>query len=110
MGAIPTRGDVAASVVLAGLGLAEIWLTPPSGLSIGQRIAESVALIVIVAVFAFRRRWPTAAALIALAVLALTGESATANRAWDIAVIMFASYSAARHARRTGAWVVLGAG
>jgi signal transduction histidine kinase len=109
MGAVPARGDAAASVVLALLGLAEIWLTPPSGLSAGQRIAESSALLVIAAMFAFRTRWPTAAALVALVALALASAWTTDSRVWDIAVVMFATYSAARHARRAGAWVVLGA-
>ena len=109
MRSAPTRTDLAPGVVLAGLGLMEIWLTPTMGLSAFERAEESVVLLVISVVFVFRRRWPTTVSLVALALLAVSSVSWTDSRAWTIGVLMFANYSAARHAPRAGALMVLAA-
>jgi signal transduction histidine kinase len=110
MGARPTRNDLLLSLGFGLLGLAEIWLTPARGLSVGERVAESAVLAIVAGVFALRRVRPTAAALVVLVLLAAVSVAVTESRAWDIGVVMLAMYSAARHSGRIGAVSVLGAG
>jgi len=110
MGVLPTRNDLLLSLGFMLLALAEVWLTPSMGLSVQQRWIESMALVLVSVCFAFRRVRPTAAAVPVLALLAGVSVTLTDSRGWDIAVVMLAMYSAARHAGRVGAWSVLGAG
>src|SRR5690349_8434927 len=110
MGVLPTRNDLLLSLGFMLLALAEVWLTPSMGLSVQQRWIESMALVLVSVCFAFRRVRPTAAAVTVLALLAGVSVTLTDSRGWDIAVVMLAMYSAARHAGRVGAWSVLGAG
>ena len=79
------------------------------GLSAWERAGESVVLLVISAVFAYRRSWPTAVSVVALALLTVSAVTWTDGRAWTIGVLMFANYSAARHAPRAGAGMVMAA-
>jgi signal transduction histidine kinase len=109
MGVLPTRGDIAVSVTLAAVALGEIALTPPEGLSPAERFGEAMAALLICGCFAFRRLYPLSSALAVLLVLALVGVAWTESRLWDIAAVMLACYSCARHASRAGSWVVLAA-
>ncbi|MFC4784216.1 sensor histidine kinase [Nocardioides sp. MAHUQ-72] len=110
MGALPTRNDLLLSLGFMLLALAEIWLTPTMGLSVQQRVVESAALLLVSACFVFRRVRPTAAAWAVMVLLAGVGLTVTESRGWDIAVVMLAMYSAARHSGRAAAWSLLGAG
>lgn len=58
--------DGALAIVLAALGVTEIWLPLPSVMGEGSRVASTLVVVLICAVLAFRRRWPMVVALIAL--------------------------------------------
>jgi signal transduction histidine kinase len=108
MGARPTRIDYVLSLVLATLGLAEIWFTP-SGLSEAQRTGESAGLVLVAAVLLFRRRAPTATAIVSLALLVAMGIAWSDSWLWAIAAVMYACYSGARFSGPRGALAVLAA-
>ncbi len=110
MGAFPARNDLALSLGLLLLGLAEVALAPTMGLTGRQRLLEASALVLVAVCIAFRRVRPVASATGALGLLGVVSSTLTDGRGWDIAVVMLAMYSAARHANRTGALVSLGAG
>src|SRR3954453_10433722 len=105
MGVLPTRGDLAVSLTLAVVALGEIALTPPEGLSRADRVGEAMAALLICGCFAFRRLYPLSSALAVLVVLSCVGVAWTDGRLWDIAAVMLACYSCARHATRVGSWV-----
>ena len=107
MGVPPDRNDLALSLALALVGLAEIWFTPSFGLSVAERAGESAALVLIAGCLVFRRSFPTATALTALVALMAVGAVWTDSRLWQITVVIYAVYSCARHATRLGAWAVL---
>jgi signal transduction histidine kinase len=109
MGVPPDRNDLVLSLGLALVGLAEIWFTPSFGLSVAERAGESAALVLIAGCLVFRRSLPTATALTALVALMAVGAVWTDSRLWQIAVVIYAVYSCARHAAWFGAWAVLAA-
>ena len=58
--------DGALAIIVAALGVAEIWLPLPSVMGSGSKVASTLVVVLICAVLAFRRRWPLPVALIAL--------------------------------------------
>jgi signal transduction histidine kinase len=109
MGVLPTRSDLMVALLFAVVALVEIGLTPPMGLSVSERIGESAGAVLISGCFAFRRLYPVSSALLVLLVLSGVSLAWTDSRLWEIAAVMLASYSCARHAIRAGAWVELAA-
>ena len=106
MGAHPARSDLMVSLGFAALALVEIVLTPPLGLTVPERVGESVGAVLIAGCFAFRRR-----TLVLSAVLARSARVGPrsgldqSSRLWEIAAVMLACYSCARHSTRSGSWV-----
>jgi signal transduction histidine kinase len=109
MRVLPTRNDLIVSLGFATVGLVEIWLTPSFGLSVAERAGESIGLVLISGCFAYRRTFPLSSALLVLLVLSGVDVTWTDSRLWEIAAVMLASYSCARHSTMAGAWVELGA-
>src|SRR3954462_5027382 len=107
MGALPTRSDLMVSLGFAAGALVEAGLTPPMGLWDSGRIGESAGAVLISGCFAFRRRYPVWSALLVMLLLSGVSLAWTDGRVWEIAAVMLASYSCARHATRAGAWVGL---
>lgn len=110
MGALPARSDLMLSVGFACVALVEIGLTPPAGLSISERVGESVGAVIICGCFAFRRLYPVWSSLLVLLLLSGVSLAWTDSRLWQIAAVMLASYSCARNATDAGSWVGLAAG
>jgi signal transduction histidine kinase len=109
MGVRPDRSDLAVSAGLVAAGVVEVFLGPVEGQSRSERIGEVMALVVIAGCFSFRRSlpvWSAVLALFGLTVFSITGAD---SRAWEIAVVIIAVYSCARHSDWRGAWTVLGA-
>ncbi len=109
MGALPARNDSSVSLGFAAVALLEIGLTPPMGLSVSQRCGESAAVVLIAGCFAFRRVYPVSSGLLVLLLLSGVSVVWTDSRLWEIAAVMLASYSCARHASWAGSWVELAA-
>ena len=110
MGAHPARSDLMVSLGFAAVALIEIVLTPPLGLSVPERLGEFAGVVLIAGCFAFRRLHPALSAVLAL--LLLSGVSLAwthSSRLWEIAALMLACYSGARHTTQTGSRVVLAA-
>ncbi len=74
-----------------------------------ERAGEAMGALLISACFAFRRRYPLSAALLVLLLLSAVSVAWTDSRLWQIAAVMLASYSCARHGTRAGSWVELAA-
>src|SRR4051794_1699195 len=109
MGAFPARNDLIVSLGFAAVALAEIAFRPPMGLSVPERLGEAAGVVLIAGCFSFRRTYPVASALLVLLVLSAVSMVWTDSRLWEIAAVMLASYSCARHATWAGAWVELAA-
>jgi signal transduction histidine kinase len=109
MGPLPTRSDLVISLGFACIALAEIALTPPSGLSVSDRLYESAGVLGICGCFAFRRLYPVSSALLVMLVLSGVSLALTDSRLWEIAAVMLACYSCARHAPRARSWLGLAA-
>ena len=110
MGAHPARGDLMVSLGFAAVALVENVLMPPLGLSIPERVGEFAGVVLIAGCFAFRRLYPVLSAVLVL--LLVSGVSLAwthSGRLWEIAALMLACYSGARHSSRTGSCVVLAA-
>ena len=108
MGAHPARSDLMVSLGFTAVALVEIVLTPPLGMSVPQRVGEFTGVVLIAGCFAFRRLHPALSAVLALLLVSGVSLASThSNRLWEIAALMLACYSGARHSTRTGSWVVL---
>jgi signal transduction histidine kinase len=98
------------SLGFAAVALAEIVLTPSLGLSVLERAGEFAGVVLIAGCFAFRRLHPALSAVLALFLVSGVSLAWThSSRLWEIAALMLACYSGARHSTRTGSWVVLSA-
>ncbi len=96
------------SFSFAAVASVEIALTPPLGLTVPERVGEFVGVVLSAGCFAFRRLHPVLSAVFVL--LLVSGVSfawTQSGRLWEIAALMLACYSGARHSTRTGSWVVL---
>src|SRR4051794_19204302 len=109
MGALPGRSDLVLSLGFAALALVEVALTPAMGLSVAERSGESAGAVLVAGCFLFRRQHPVASALLVLLLLSGVSVAWTDSSLWVIAAVMLASYSCARYAAWTGAWVALAA-
>ncbi len=58
--------DGGVALVVATLGVVEIWLPLPSVMGDGSRLVSTAVVLVVCAALAFRRRWPLPVAVIAL--------------------------------------------
>lgn len=58
--------DGVVAVVLAALGVVEIWLPLPSVMGDGSRVVSTAVVLLVCASLAYRRRWPLPVAVIAL--------------------------------------------
>jgi signal transduction histidine kinase len=98
------------SLGFAAIALLEIVLTPALGLSVPERVGEFGGVVLVAGCFAFRRlhaAWSAALALVVVSSVSLAWTQS--SRLWEIAALMLACYSGARHSTRTGSWVVLAA-
>jgi len=109
MGSRPARSDLMVSLGFAVVALVEIGLTPTTGLSVSERLGESAGAVLIAGCFGFRRLYPVASALLVLLLVSGVSVLWTDSRLWEIAAVMLASYSCARHSSRAGALVELAA-
>jgi signal transduction histidine kinase len=106
----PQRSDLALSLGVLALGLAEVVMVPLAGLSKVERSGEAMALVVVTGCVAFRRSLPVWSAVLALLGLMVVSLAWTDSRTWEIAVVIIAMYSCARYSSWHGAWTALALG
>ena len=99
--------DLAIAVLLAGVGVAEIWVPLGSVMGEGSRVLSTVVVVVVCAALAFRRTYPLPAALVALLAWPLVYSlSPVLVLFWGQFVpIVVALYSVARHGTPRQAFV-----
>ena len=105
-------GDLAIAVVLAGVGVAEIWVPLGSVMGEGSRALSTAVVVVVCAALVFRRTHPLPAALVALLAWPVVySVSPVLVLFWGQFVpIVVALYSVARHGNRRQAFIGGGVG
>lgn len=98
--------DAALALLIAVVGVAEIWVPFPSVLGDGSREASTVLVVVLALALAVRRRWPLAVALVVLAAWPLAfSVTPLPVLFWGQFVPMIvAVFSVARHGTRREPW------
>ena len=89
------------------MGLTEVLLVREAGASTADPSGEVCAIVLIAGCLAFRRSLPMISAVLVFTGLAIVSVAGADSRAWEVAALMTATYSCARHASWTGAWTVL---
>jgi len=93
--------DGALAMIVAALGVAEIWLPLPSVMGSGSKVASTLVVVLVCVVLAFRRRWPLPVACIVLFTwpVVFTIEPLLVLFWGQFAPMAVAVFSVARHGR-----------